>query len=225
MNINRRTWLASALALPMGGCAIQYLPSLATEAVAPPAGDGARVRPPAVGQVWTYRQFNMFNSALVATVREQVASADAAGVVVRRTADGQAVLPDEVHAAWGLLRTDPVWDMPLHLMPAAPLWAMGSDPALLPQPGDTRLVHGHYAVAGGSFAYWVQVYVVVRGWERVAVGDSVHTALRVERLLRLAHPDATRIETQRRDVFWLRPDIGRWVARETSGRRWFAGLH
>jgi hypothetical protein len=54
-------------------------------------------------------------------------------------------------------------------------------------------------------------------WEEVEVTAGRFEVARVERMLELAHPDATRTHTRRKDVLWLAPQVGRWVARETSG--------
>ena len=70
---------------------------------------------------------------------------------------------------------------------------------------------------GGSIRYWIQVHCAVRGWERVTVSAGAFDTLRIERLIRLDHQDHTRAETLRKDTMWLALEVGRWVARETSG--------
>ena len=89
---------------------------------------------------------------------------------------------------------------------------------VLAREGAAVTVNTHYRLEGGSFRYWIQVHARARAWERVTLAAGAFDALRVERLIRLNHPDPTRIETVRRDTLWLAPEVGRWVARETSGR-------
>lgn len=207
-SISRRRLLL-ALAVAPVGCAIQPLPPLATQPLEPKGT--AVLRPPAVGQAWTYRQLNQFNSAVLAQVRESVASMGAQVVVQRQTAEGLP-LPAEHHTAWGQLVRDAAWDYPLNLEQPVPLWPAGL------VPGSSARVHAHYREDGGSYRYWVQVYARTTGWERVTVPAGAFDAVRVERLLRLQHRDINRLDTVRRDVLWLAPEVGRWVARETSGR-------
>ncbi len=212
--LTRRHAILAFLALP-AGCAIQPLGPLPTRPITAPAFSGP-VRPPALGQRWTYRQLNAFNSAVLAEVHETVTDA-APSTVIGREIIGGLPLPDERHAAWGQLLRDPAWDLPLNFEAPVPLW-----PASL-RVGASAAVHTHYRLDGGSFRYWIQVHTVVRAWERVTLATGEFDAWRVERLLRLNHPDPTRIETVRRDTLWLAPEVGRWVARETSGRYRVAG--
>jgi len=84
--------------------------------------------------------------------------------------------------------------------------------------GQVQRVNTHGLEDGGSYRYWVQVHTSVVGWERVTVAAGTFDTMRVERLIRLQHRDVNRLETVRRDVLWLAPAVGRWVARDTSGR-------
>ena len=207
-NIIRRQLLL-ALAVSPVACAIRSLPPLATQPLPAPPG-GATMRPPQVGQAWTYRQLNHFNGQLLAEVRETVATVDQRVVVERQT--GKLALPAEHHGPWGQLLRDPVWDYPLNLEHPVPLWPT----ALIP--GQVQRVDTHFKEDGGSYRSWVQVYTVVKEWERVTVAAGTFDTVRVERLIRLQHRDVNRLETVRRDVLWLAPAVGRWVARDTSGR-------
>ena len=209
MHITRRHALLALAATPMG-CAIQPLTSLATQDMAAP--DVAKVvRPPQVGQSWTYQKRNHFNGELLPHVREWVVAVGA-GIEVHRQEAGGTPLPHELHSTWGQLLRDPVWDYPLNLEKAVPLW-----PASL-VPGHRTSLHTHYLEDGGSYRHWVQVYTTVTRWERVTLPVGTFDTARVERLLRLSHHDHTRVDTLRLDVLWLAPNLGRWVARETSGR-------
>ncbi len=209
MTLNRRGALLAVLALP-AGCAIQPLAPLPTTAIPAPGGPGS-LRAPLVGQRWAYRKLDFFNSSVLEGVQETVASV-ASTIDVHRQTDSGAALADERHAAWGQLLRDPVWDYPMTFEMPVPLW-----PAPLIAGAKTS-VHTHYRMDGGSIRYWIQVYCDVRGWERVTVGAGTFDTLRIERLIRLDHQDHTRAETLRQDTMWLSPEVGRWVARETSGR-------
>jgi hypothetical protein len=214
MTLNRRDALLALITLP-AGCAIQPLAPFATTAL--PVPDKPRpLRAPQAGQSWTYRQLNFFNSSVVDVIKETVTSV-APTLVVSRQAGSGAALPDERQAESGQLLRDPVWDFPMTFETAVPLWptplAAGAKTN-----ADTR-----YRVDGGSVRYWIQVYCTARGWERVTVGAGTFDTLRVERLIRLDHPDVTRAETVRHDTMWLSPEVGRWVARDTSGEYLLAG--
>jgi hypothetical protein len=214
MTVNRRCALLATLALP-AGCTIQPLASLPTTPIPAPGGP-VSLRAPLVGQRWTYRQLNFFNSSLLGVVQETVASLRPT-IDVDRRADSGAALPDERHAAWGQLLRDPAWDYPMTFEAPVPL-----GPASLTV-GETSTVNTRYRMDGGSIPFWIQVHSVVRGWERVTVGAGAFDTLRVERLIRLDHQDPTRAETVRRDILWLSPEVGRWVARETSGEYFLLG--
>ena len=86
MTLTRRGALLAAIALPTG-CAIQSLPPFAITAIPAPSGSGS-LRAPHVGQRWTYRKLNFFNSSLVEVVQETVASAASTVDVTRRADSG-----------------------------------------------------------------------------------------------------------------------------------------
>lgn len=214
MSIDRRSALLTVLAWP-AGCAIQRLGPLPTQPMAPPASPGP-LRAPQPGHSWTYRQLNRFNSVVLDEVSETVASLGDTVRVQRRSARGLP-MADERHATWGQLQRDPVWDAPMNFEAPVPLW-----PADL-QPGRASTVFTHYLMDGGSFRYAIQVHSVVQGWERVTVSAGTFDTLRIERAIRLDHPDPSRLITRRHDTLWLCLAVGRWVARETSGRYLMAG--
>jgi hypothetical protein len=207
MTLDRRTILLAAVALP-AGCAVQSLAPLPVTPIPAPARPGT-IRAPLVGQAWTYRKLNFFNSSVLDMVQETVASV--APIDVHRQAQGGAALADEKHLAWGQLLRDPAWDYPMSFEAPVPLW-----PASLTL-GATTTVNTHYRMDGGSIRFWIQVHSVVRRWERITVSAGTFDTLRIERLIRLEHQDHTRARTERRDTLWLSPEVGRWVARDTSG--------
>ncbi len=166
---------------------------------------------PVVGQSWTYRKLNFFNSSVLDVVQETVTSV-APAIVVQPQAQSGAGMGDERHAVWGQLLRESVWDYPMTFESPVPLW-----PSSLAV-GANASSQTHYRMDGGSIRYWIQVSTTVRGWERITVNAAALDALRIERLIRLEHQDHTRSGTVRRDAVWLSPEVGRWVARETSGQ-------
>lgn len=209
MPLDRRCALLALLALP-AACSIQRLGPLAALPIAAPA-DAGTLRAPEVGQRWRYQQINRFNSVVLDEVEESVASLGDTVVVQRRSTRGRP-MADERHASWGQLWRDPAWDYPMTFEAPVPLW-----PSAL-QPGRASRVYTHYLMDGGSFRYRIEVHSEVHGWERVTVAAGTFDTLRIERFIRLGHQDPTRLTTWRRDTLWLSPKVGRWVARETSGR-------
>lgn len=214
---DRRRLIATLATLPAvlgSACTLRPLRPPAVEPASAPAG-APLLRPPRVGQSWKVRQLNLFNSATLDTLTERLTAVDATGeglCTLQRRGEGGQVRDDEIHEGWGQLRQDPVWEQTLQMERAVPLW-----PTPL-QPGPASLVHTHYRVPGDSGRYAMQVWTRTLRWERVTVPAGQFVALRVERLLRVDYPDASRMDTQRSDRLWVAPEVGRWVLRETSGR-------
>lgn len=208
MDIFKRRSLLALLALPTG-CAIPYLPPLDATPLAHGASLG-RVRPPALGQRWTYQQFNVYNSQHLDTVTEEVVSLEG-GIRIRRQSERQRAVDDEWQPTWGQVRQDPYWDALQTYETPLPLWL---DDFTI---GSSRTHHTHYRSGGASFRYWINARTTVAGWERLVLPSGTFQTVRIEKLIRLQHPDMTRLDSLRRDTLWLAPDTGRWVARETNG--------
>ena len=208
MPLQRRHFTLALATLPLG-CAIPALPPLQSERASAPAQPPAR-RAAAVGQQWTYRRYNGFNSELLATEEHEVTQADDTVRVRLRRTDGMA-LGDEMQTQDGAMLVDRAWDLPQAYDPALPFW-----PGLAP--ADAKLnTDGHYRVEGESFRYWYVQRRRVVGWETISVPAGRMTALRVEQYMKLQHRDFSRIETTRHDTIWWVPGIGRWGAREVWG--------
>ncbi|MBU0586941.1 MAG: hypothetical protein KKA88_00095 [Gammaproteobacteria bacterium] len=208
MQFDRRKLLVTLLALP-AGCAIQPLRDLKIEAIAPPPGVPS-IRQPALGQSWTYQKFNIYNGERLAVEREEVIALSPRIVIRRQTETGQ-VLPEEQQAKWGHVLREPVWDYVLNLEQPLAHW-----PETLAL-GATAMLNTHYLMDGGSYRYWINVHARVMAWERIQVPAGSFNTLRIEKFIRLQHQDFGRVETIRREVLWLAPEVGRWVARETRG--------
>ena len=209
MNLTRRQITLALAALP-AGCAFQPLSPLRGEATAPPAVSPA-LRPAALGQRWTYRKYNGFNSLLLATETDEVMALEPR-VLIRRSSDvaGAPVL-EEVQQPWGQVQRELAWDRPQNHEPAWPLWPTDASP------GAREVERGSYRNDGQSYRYWITRHSQVLGWEQLTLPQGRWLTLRVEHFIRLQHEDPRRLDTTRRDTLWLAPQIGRWVAREVSG--------
>ncbi len=208
MNLTRRQLTLALAALP-AGCAFQPLSPLRSAAAPAPVSPPA-LRPPALGQRWTYRKYNGFNSAQLATeVHEVVALAPR--VVIRSRSDASPAILEEHQQPWGRVLRETGWDDVLNYEQAAPLWPAD------PSPGARSVHRTSYRIDKDSFRYWITQHTTVQGWEHVALANGTHLALRIEKFIRIQHRDLSRLETTRRDIVWLAPEIGRWVAREVTG--------
>ncbi len=207
MNTLSRRSLLGLLALP-AACTIEPLAPLRRQVLAAPAGIPV-VRPAALGQRWTYQKRNPYNSNLLATEEEEVVSVSPRIVLRRR--NGEQTLPDEVHSLWGQQLRDTAWDMVQNYETALPLW-----PADL-RVGAAQNWDAHYTLDNNSFRFAISAQSRVMAWEKLVLPAGEFNTLRIEKFIRIQHADFSRLETIRRDTIWLAPEIGRWVARETSG--------
>ena len=208
MTLQRRKIIISALVMP-AGCSVQALKPLISEPIATPSVVPL-VRAPALGQTWTYHRLDIYNSKLLAVEREQVATVGPRIILKRQSGAGQ-VLPEEHHLGWGQMVRDPVWDVVQNYEDAVSHW-----PDTL-QPGASKQVNTHYLVDQFSYRFWINVRTTAQAWERVRVPAGTFDALRIEKLIRIQHQDEGRVDAVRRDIVWLAPETGRWVAREIRG--------
>lgn len=211
MGLNRRRASLALIGLPLSsGCSIERLPPLVGT---PLVGAGALppVRPAARGQRWRYQLRNVYNSAVLDTVQESIDSVDG-GITLLRVSPTHGALPAEIHTRWGQVVQDPYWDVLQNHDQPLPLWI---EPL---QVGQVLRAQTRYRADGGSFKYWVQANARAVARERVTVPAGTFDVLRIERFIRLSHPDTRRSETTRTDTLWLAPEMGRWVARETNGQ-------
>ena len=214
MDILKRRSLLALLALPTG-CAIQYLPPLTTSASSR-SGPAGSVRAPALGQSWTYSQFNFYNSQLLDTVTEQVVSVDG-GTRISRRSKNNTDLGDEFQPVWGQVKQDPYWDLRQTYEVPMPLWLDNL------KSGTSQVNDTHYQSGSSSFRYWISTRTSLAAWEKVVLPGGTFEALRIDKFIRMSHRDISRIDTVRRDTFWFAPEIGRWVVRETNGEFIFSG--
>jgi hypothetical protein len=208
MDIFKRRSLLALLALP-AGCAIQYLPPLATSQLSRGASVGV-IRAPALGQTWTYQKFNVYNSQLLDTVKEEVVDV-AGGIRISRRSVNNLAVGDEFQPVWGRVQEDPYWDSLQTYEVPMPLWL---DNFAL---GTSQSSSTHYRSGRSSFRYWINARTTVTAWEQIELSCGSFETVRIEKIIRLNHPDISRLDTVRRDTIWFAPEVGRWVARETNG--------
>ena len=214
MDSSRRKTVLALLALP-AGCAFQPLSALRTEPLGMPA-NLPPLRSPALGQSWTYQKFNGYNSQLLATEREEVVALEPR-IVLRRTAGPQQTLPEEQHLQWGQVLRDPTWDFVQNYESPLPIW---------PSPlavGTTNAISTHYRLDNSSFRFWIRVQTAVKAWEKIYLPHGQFNALRIEKFIRLQHYDISRLDSIRKEIVWLVPEIGRWAAREIWGEYQIVG--
>ena len=208
MNHITRRHLLALLALP-AGCSLQPLapvnvsPARLQTPLAP-------VRPPAIGQSWTYKQLNFYNSHLLDTVKEEVTAVSPNITLSRRSANTGA-LPAEIQTRWGQVQQDPYWDMLQIYETPLPLWLDSLER------GASQTTDTHYVNGASSFRYWINAQTQVIGRETVTLPIGTFQTVRIDKLIRQAHYDSGKLFLLRRDTLWFAPEIGRWVVRETDG--------
>jgi hypothetical protein len=168
------------------------------------------MRPPVLGQSWTYQKSNVINSEFVAVEREEVIALSPQ-IKVRRITDSGRSLPEEQDQQWGQVLREPHWDFAQNYANPVPLW-----PSELTI-GASSHVRTDYRLDNFSFPFWITVQATVKGWEKVTLPLGEFDVLHVERLINIKHQDISRSSTTRWDHLWLAPEIGRWVVREING--------
>ena len=173
------------------------------------------VRAPALGQTWAYRVLNFYNGEPVDTVQETISSL--APITLTRQSTRHGELPPEIHASWGQVRQDPLWDLVQTYDTPLPLW-----PASLAL-GAAQTTDTSYRAGTSSFKLWISVQSRVGDYERVSLTSGEFDTVRIDKFIRLTHHDSSRQNFTRSETLWLAPAIGRWVARETQGEYWGSG--
>ena len=169
------------------------------------------VRAPQVGQEWVYSKKNVFNGKELAIITERVSSVGDQIAISRTTADG-GQLPSEIQGPWGMISTDPHWSRVISYNPAIPLWPQNLS-------GNwSKQVNTKYEIAGysGNFYNWT-LYMSSSGWEQITVPAGTFFALRFQNLINFENADPNKVDCIRKETIWFAPQIGRWVARESTG--------
>ena len=208
MNLSRRTFIASAALAPVAcGVPLSYENGIPVAAPQPTP----TIRPPQIGQEWTYVKKDVFNGKAIGLITERV-SKIATNIIIDRTAEGGTMLPSEIQTSWGMVATDTQWPRLLNFNPSLPLWPLELTT------GWSKQFNTKYSVAGysDSMLNW-QEYMSVQGWERITVPAGAFIALRFQNLINYESSDPNRVDCIRKETVWFAPNIGRWVAREVSG--------
>jgi hypothetical protein len=111
-----------------------------------------------------------------------------------------------------MVASNPQWSRLLNFSPSLPLWPEQLSTAWAKQ------FTSKYSVAGYPDAKmnW-QEYMSVHGWEKITVPAGEFIALRFQNLINYENEDPTKVNCIRKETIWFAPQIGRWVARQTSG--------
>ncbi len=207
MNISRRTFIGSAALAPIACGSLSYEHGIPVAQPKPlPV-----VRPPQVGQEWSYVKKDVFNGKTLGVINERVSSIGSTITIERSTVDGGR-LPSEIQTVWGKVTTDTQWSRLLNFSPALPLWPQELSTSWAKQ------FNTKYSIAGYSDSRlnW-QEYMSVQGWEKITVPAGEFIALRFQTLINYESDDPNKVDCIRKETVWFAPQIGRWVAREASG--------
>jgi hypothetical protein len=207
MNALRRLLLSSAALAPLGCATTTFDKGI-------PVGSPKQVptvRQPQIGQQWTYIKRDAFTSKVTDVITERVETVGPR-ITIARSNQAGATLASEIQGPWGSIITDPHWGRTINFSPAVPFW-----PEQM-QANWSRQVSSRYSISGypdNSFGW--QLYMYGAGWERLKVPAGEFTCLRFQNLINFQSDDANKVDCIRHEILWFAPEIGRWVARESSG--------
>ncbi len=229
--ITRRLFLLSSAALPLG-CATRR------SGVAQSGASAPAVRQPATGQSWHYAKHDLYTHALIDDQIDTVAAVGQTVDIDSRTEAGQSAtaakatwgtswlrkyvphhdkppagpLPDEVQDPWGKVLVDPHWGQVQVYESPIPLW-----PAQL-TPGWHTYINTKYKTPNHEVdgLPWSQT-MTAQEWETVNVPAGRFRALRFINKIGFRSTDFSHTAAQRQEKIWFAPEVGRWVARESSG--------
>ncbi len=193
-------------------------------------------RKPVVGQTWRYSKQDLFSGShvdfqldRVAAVGTTVEIASNVEAVKAVEADGSTLseeilkqyaanhdkpagaLPSEIQDPWGMILADPHWGQVQVYESPIPLW-----PALL-QPGWRTHFKTKYKTPSHQKALLWDQTMRAREWESVTVPAGQFNALRFTNMINFTSSDMMRTVSSRTETIWFAPEVGRWVARESSG--------
>ena len=207
MNPLRRLVLSSVALTPLGCATVTFdkgIPIAAPKQM-------PMVRQPQIGQQWTYIKRDAFTSKVTDVITERVETVGPR-ITIARSNQAGATLASEIQGPWGSIITDPHWGRTINFTTAIPLW-----PEQM-QASWSKQVSSRYSISGypdNSFGW--QLYIYGAGWERLKVPAGEFTCLRFQNLINFQSDDANKVDCIRHEILWFAPEIGRWVARESSG--------
>jgi hypothetical protein len=228
-HVTRRFFLLSSAALSVG-CTIR---GSAADATAQPAQN---VRQPAVGQSWRYAKHDIFTRGVVDFEVDRVDTVDHSveigssyqtatdenganarwGAALLRKYMGHrdspaGVLPSEIQDPWGMVAVDPHWGQVQVYETPIPLW-----PTQLRPGWQNRVSTKYKTPANQDGLPWEQT-MKAHAWETITVPAGQFRALRYTNMIQFRNGDIARTDSVRRETVWFAPEVGRWVARESTG--------
>jgi hypothetical protein len=229
-HVTRRFFLLSSAALSVG-CAIR---GPGADASAQPAPD---VRQPVVGQSWRYAKHDIFTRAVVDEQVDRVATVDHSveidssyqaatsdenaakarwGAALLRKYLGHrdspaGMLPSEIQDPWGMVAVDPHWSQVQVYETPIPLW-----PSQLRPGWQTSISTKYKTPANQDGLPWRQT-MKAHAWETISVPAGQFKALRYTNMIQFQNDDSGRKDSLRQETLWFAPEVGRWVARESTG--------
>jgi hypothetical protein len=225
--VTRRFFLLSSAALSVG-CAIR-------ESRAEALQGAQNVRQPAVGQSWRYAKHDIFTHAVVDDQVDRVATVDHSVEITSsyQTANDDAAkvrwgvgllkkylghrdspagtLPSEIQDPWGMVALDPHWSQIQVYETPIPLW-----PTQLRPGWRTRITTKYKTPTNQDELPWDQT-MKAHAWEKISVPAGQFTALRYTNQIQFQSGDFSRTDSLRHETLWFAPEVGRWVARESTG--------
>jgi hypothetical protein len=120
-------------------------------------------------------------------------------------------LPSEIQAPWGQVLVDPHWGQVQVYETPIPLW-----PAQLTPGWKTRFNTKYKTPTNQNGLSWDQT-MVAHGWETITVPAGQFKTLRFTNMVNFKSTDFSRENSVRKETLWFAPEVGRWVARESTG--------
>ena len=208
MNLSRRTFIASAALAPVA-CGVPLGYERGTPVTQPKPIPS--IRPPQVGQEWTYVKRDVFDGKIRGIITERVSSVGST-IVIERADENGSPLASEIQGPWGTVQLDTSWPRLLSFKPPIPLWPQELSSSW------SKQFNTKYSVGGYSEnAYNWQEYMSAHGWEKITVPAGTFLTLRYQNLINYESDDDNKVNCIRKETIWFAPSIGRWVAREASG--------
>ena len=208
MQKTRRLFIAASAIAPIG-CGIPISRESGIPVAAPMPMP--LVRLPQIGQEWRYLERDFFSGQTRGVVAEKISSIGRT-ITVARSDENGSPLPSEIQGPHGMVITDPHWGKVLNFNPAIPLWPEKMSSSWNKEVFSKYNISGYPQNKNG----W-QLYMSAHGWEKITVPAGDFIALRFQNLINFENNDHTVINSIRRETIWFAPQIGRWVARESSG--------
>lgn len=225
-HVTRRFFLLSSAALSVG---------CATRGTVQRGASAPSVRQPALGQSWHYAQRDFYTHALIDDQIDLISAVDHMVDIDSRSEAAKAAnaaspwgtswlqkyiprretptgpLPSEIQDPWGKILVDPHWSQVQVYETPIPLW-----PDQLTPGWEKRISTKYKTPSNEQGLPWGQT-MTAHEWEIIHVPAGQFKTLRFTNLINFRSADFSRAACQRQETVWFAPEVGRWVARESSG--------